>query len=156
MQIKRVRELGAANAVAEARDAVAQARDAVTEAETKAQDFGAFRTREEKRLFEDIRGQGVKVEDIDEMKFKVEELRAREQALLQEISDKQEALAQAQSAQETAQEAHREAQKALQKFQDFVDAQRAEAQKEIAAHEEAEVEEVTEAIFAVRMQGGDP
>lgn len=148
--IKKIREQAAANAVTRAKDAVEEAQLAVTEAENEVREYSAFRAVEELRLFEEIRGRGVKLDDIDEMKYKVSLLRVKEEELRKVVEDKKQAMADAEANLQQAEEDHIVAQKSHEKFEQFVEVKREEALKEATEREEAEVEEITEVIFAGR------
>ena len=155
LKVKKVREQSAANAVTKARNALREAQQAVVDAEQAVEDHEAFRVVEEARLFDEIRGVAVKLDEIDEMKFKVGLLRDKTEELCKSVEDKKKAAADAQTRLEEAEAAKLEAEKALRKFEEFVEIQR-EAERVAAVEaEEAEVEEVSEAVFAGRMKGAD-
>ena len=152
LDIKKIREQGASIAVGQAKTAVKEAEQAVIDAEQAVADHAAFKASEEVRLFEEIRGQEVKLDDIDAMKFKIGLLKEKAEKLAAAVEDRKKAVETAQAAVETAEAAHKEAQRALQKFEEFVEIQREADKKAAAAKEEAEVEEVSETIFAARMR----
>lgn len=152
LEIKGLREKTAAAEVGKAQDYVKLCEQAVVEAEQAVTDYHAFRLKEEVRLFEEIKGHGVKVEAIDEMKFKITQLREKEAELQAVIEEKQQAVKAAEAAVVKAEEDHKEAQRAVEKFEEFVEIQREERLKEAAEAEEAEVEEISEAIFSGRMR----
>ncbi len=150
LSIKAIREQGAANAVRRAKAAVEEAEEAVVIAEKEVEEYRAYRLQEEPRLFEEIRGKGVKLDEIDDMKYKVSLLRTKEEELQKVVEDKRQKVADAEANLQQAENEHVLAQKAHEKFEQFVQIQREEAQKLAAELEEAEVEEITEAIFAGR------
>ena len=153
--IKKIREEGASHAVGRARAAVQEAERAVVAAEQAITDHAAFMVSEKVRLFDEIRGQAVKVDDIDTMKFKIGLLKEEAEKLAASVEEKKKAVATARAAEEAAETAHREAQRATQKFEEFVEIQREEERKSAAAAGDAEIEEAAEAIFAGRMKGGE-
>ncbi|MEM9045802.1 MAG: YscO family type III secretion system apparatus protein [Pseudomonadota bacterium] len=152
LEIKGLREKTAAAEVGKAQDFVVACQQAVKDAEQAVVDYRAFRLKEEVRLFDEIKGHSVKVEAIDEMKFKITKLREKEAELEAVIDEKKKAVTDAEAAVVKAEEAHVEAQRAVEKFEEFVEIQREERLKEAAEAEEAEVEEISEAIFSGRMR----
>ena len=152
LEIKGLREKTAAAEVTKAQEYVAECEQAVVDAQQAVVDYETFRLKEEVRLFEEIKGHGVKVEAIDEMKFNISKLRERQAELEAEIEEKKKAVQAAEQAVLKAEENHKEAQRAVEKFEEFVDIQRKERLKEAAEAEEAEVEEISEAIFSGRMR----
>ncbi len=153
LDIKKLREQSAAGVVKRAQEAVEAAEEEVRSAEKSVLDHEAFRVTEEQRLFEEIQGEAVRLDDIDEMKFKIGLLRAKTGELEKAVEEKNKLVAKAREAVKVAMEAEHQAQKAVRKFEEFVDIQHQEEQRLAVAAEEAEIEEVTEAIFAGRMKG---
>jgi len=150
LNIKHLREKTAAAAVARAKAVVRERQEAVGAAKAAVEEFHAFRLDEEVRLFEKIKGTGVKVEKIDEMKFEITTLRAREEELKKKIEEAEDAVREAERAVENAEDKHREAEKAVQKYEELVQNEADEAAKAAMQAEDAEIEEVSEAIFAIR------
>ena len=150
LSIKAFREQSAGNAVTRAKAIVAEREKAVRNAEQAVLKYREFRVAEEARLFQEIRGAKVKLGELEDMKQSVALMRDRELKLDEAIEEAKKAVEPAKQEQRKAEEAHREAQKALQKFEEFVQVQKEEEQTRAAAQEEAEVEEVSEAIFASR------
>ena len=153
LKIKKLREQGAAAAVTRARQAVEAAQAAVVEAEEAVEAHEAFRVKKEAQLFAEIKGTAVTVDEIDAMKFKVGLLRETTEELKKAVEARRQEVAAAEAAVQEAEAAHLEAQKSLQKFEEFVAIQEEEERKLAVEAEEAEVEEISEAIFAGRAKG---
>ncbi len=153
LDIKKLREQSAASAVKRAKEAVLAAEGEVKLAQKSVHDHEEFRVTEELRLFEEIHGEEVKLDDIDEMKFKIGLLRTKTGELEKTVEEKTRLVAKAREAVQAAMEAEHHAKKAVQKFEEFVDIQHKEEEKLAVAAEEAEIEEITEAIFAGRRKG---
>lgn len=154
LRIKRIRERDAEAAVRSAERKLAEARDAVRAAEKAVSDHHEFRLKEEIRLFEEIRGASIHVRDFDDMKHAVAMLRQKEADLEESVAEKTKAVAPAEQALRAAQDAYREAKKATMKFEELVSLQRAEAEKAATFREEAETEEVVEAVVGAAAANG--
>ena len=139
LQVKRLREQDAERAVKAAKNELMDAQRAVREAEEAVLRHHDFRLKEEKRLFQEIKGEAVTVARIDEMKLAVEEARDA-------VPPFEEALRDAESA-------HREAIKTTQKYEEFVAIEQKELAQAAATREEAEAEEISETGFAARSRG---
>ena len=154
LKIKRIRERDAEAAVRSAERTLAEAHEAVRVAKKAASDHHEFRLKEEIRLFEEIRGASIHVRDFDDMKHAVAMLRQKEADLEEIIVKKTEAVAPAEQALRAAQEAYREAKKATMKFEELVNLERAEAEKAAIIREDAETEEVVEAVVGAAAANG--
>ena len=154
LKIKRIREADAETAVRSAERKLAEAHEAVWAAKRAASDHHEFRLKEEVRLFEEIRGESVHVRDFDDMKHAVSVLRQKEADLEETIVEKTKAIAPAADAVEAAKEAYREAKVATMKFEELVNLERAEAAKAAIIREDAETEEVVEAVLGAAAANG--
>jgi hypothetical protein len=153
LEIKRVRERNAAAGVRAARAAlVAREREKV-EAEAAVVAFREVRVAKEKAMFDAIRGQTVRIEAIEDMKQRVALLREEERTLAAAVESAGKAIEAAREDCAAAERARTEAARAVSKFEEFVAIQDAEARRARAAREDAEVEEVSEAAFAMRSKG---
>ncbi|MEM8820628.1 MAG: YscO family type III secretion system apparatus protein [Pseudomonadota bacterium] len=155
LRVKRLRE---DTAKAELRDSEAMlraARSAAERADEMVESFHAERLLKEKRLFDEIKGVAVLVRDIDDMKAKIERLRAEEEELRKRASKAHEQVTEAENDVATARTAVKRAEQITQKFEEFVDIEKERVAIAQAEREEAETEEVSEAIFAAqsRAQG---
>jgi len=112
-----------------------------------------YRLAEEARLFEEIRGKAVKLEKLEGMKQSVALMRERELRLEGAVEDAKKAVVTAEEELQKAVEAHQEARRAVEKFEEFVDIQKAAEHKAAARKEEAETEEITDAAYATRTRG---
>lgn len=154
LKIKRIRERDAETAVHLAERKLAEAHEAVRAAKQAVSDHHEFRLKEEVRLFEEIRGEPVHVRDFDEMKQSVAMLRKTEADLEETVAEKTKAIAPAEEALQSAQEAYREAKVATMKFEELVDLERSEAERAALFREDAETEEVVEAVFGTATANG--
>ena len=154
LKIKRIRERDAEAAVRLAERKLAEAREAVRAAKKAVSEHHDFRLKEEIRLFEEIRGEEVHVRDFDDMKQAVATLRKTEADLEETVAEKTKAIAPAEQALNAAQNAYREAKAATMKFEELVDLERAEAKKAQIFREDAETEEVVEAVIGAAAANG--
>lgn len=153
LEIKRLRERSAAAAARAAREALAAREREKAEAEQAVVAFREARIERERRMFEDIRGREVKIEAIEHMKQRVALLREEERQLEKAVEDAGKAIETARKACAEAEAAQAEAARAVAKFEEFVAAEDEEVRLALVAREDAEIEEVSEAIFAIRNKG---
>lgn len=151
LRIKKFREDAAQRAVASAEKALEARREAVRDAETALENHRTFRTAEEVRLFNEIKGEPVRVSRLDQMKQAVALLRDDEVRLAEKLEEERRTVPPAEQAVDEAKEVYRAAMKATQKFEEFVSIQHREEEKERIAHEDAEAEEINEATFTSHM-----
>ena len=154
LRIKRIRERDAEAAVHLAERKLAEAHEAVRAAEKAASDHHEFRLKEEIRLFEEIRGASIHVRDFDDMKHAIAILRQKEADLEETIAEKTKAIAPAEEALQAAKETYREAKVGTMKFEELVNLERAEAEKAAIFREDAETEEVVEAVVGTAIANG--
>lgn len=153
LDIKKLRERSAESAAREARRALAAREREKVEAEEAVVAFREERLRKEKAMFDKLRGKPVRVDAIEDMKQRVALLRDEERALEQAVETAQKAIVAAREAVTAADRAQAEAARAVSKFEEFVAIQDEEERKALVAKEDAEVEEISEAIFAIKSKG---
>ena len=154
LRIKKFREDAAKRAVTVAEARLAERLKAVRDAEEALSDHHAFRIDEERRLFNEMKGEEVHLSDLENMKQAVGLLRNDELHLREKIDEERQTVPPSQKALAEAKEAHSHAMTATEKFRQFVAMQRAEEAKEAAFKEDAEAEEVVESIIGARAAAG--
>lgn len=153
LEIKRLRENKEEAAMRAARAALDAAHAAVEAAKNAVEDYHTWRLAEEARLFAKVKGAAVRLKAIEEMNETIGTMRTKELALTEEISAREQEVPEAERALKEAEARHHDAKKATQKFEEFVAMQREEEARAAVEREDAELEEITEAIFAGR--GGE-
>lgn len=108
-----------------------------------------MRAREE-ILFERMKGKPVSRRQLDHLKFVVAEDKSRELELREAQNAALAEIPPAEAALEAAKEKQREAERVVAKFEEFVAIEKEDARKAAVFVEDAEIEEVSEAIFANR------
>ena len=150
LRIKEFREASANREVKVAEARLAERLRAVRDAEEALQSHHDFRVVEERRLFEEVKGEPVHVSRLDQMKQAVALLRDDERRLADKIEEERQTVPPAQKALAEAKDAYAKAMTATEKFRQFVAIQREAEAKEVAYREDAEAEEITEASLGAR------
>ncbi|MEM9761329.1 MAG: YscO family type III secretion system apparatus protein [Pseudomonadota bacterium] len=153
LRIKRLREERAVRETQEAVRAVAAAERAVAEAEEALSTHQAFRKTEEPRLFGEVKGTPVALSRLDRLKEDIAALKALELELEDAVATARRKVAEAEAALQAAEAAQREAERAVAKFEEFVAVEDRRERDDAVAREDAEIEEVSEAVFATRSRG---
>ena len=154
LRIKKFREDAAQREVKIAEARLAERLKAVRDAEKTFESHRVFRVGEEKRLFQEVKGEAVKVSRLDLMKQAVALLRDDELRLTDKIEEERKTVPPAQQALAEAKGAHAKAITAVEKFREFIAIQREAETAEAARREDAEAEEVTESIMGARIAAG--
>lgn len=150
LRVKRLREDTAKADLRGAEAMLSAARAAAEKADEMVEQFHAERLIRERKLFEDIKGVAVQVREIDDMKAKIERLRAEEEELRRRAAKAHEQVADAENDVSSARAALKRAEQTTQKFEEFVEIEKERVAVAQAEREEAETEEVSEAIFAAQ------
>ncbi len=154
LRIKEFREDAAQRGVKVAEARLTERLKAVRDAEEALKAHQEFRVTEERRLFEEVKGEPVLVTRLDQMKQAVALLRDDERLLEDKIEEERKTVPPAQEALAEAKENYSSAQTATEKFRQFVAIQREEEAKEAAYREDAEAEEIVEASWGARAAAG--
>ncbi len=147
LRIKKFREQTAANEVLRQQHVLAEQTRTVQEARTEATQFHNYRVTQEKKLFDDIRGQAVVLRDLDDMKMHVALLREKEALLDSKILAAEKQLAKAKQALEQARKQHMATVREHEKFKQFIEIQWEAERREKESREEQEVEEIATAGY---------
>ena len=154
MRIREFREAAANREVKVAEARLSERLKAVRDAEEALKSHHDFRVVEERRLFEEVKGEPVHVSRLDQMKQAVALLRDDERRLADKIEEERQTVPPAQKALADAKDAYAKAMTATEKFRQFVAIQREEEAKEAVYREDAEAEEITEASLGARAAAG--
>lgn len=154
LKIKEFRETAAKRGVKVAEARLTERLKAVDDAEEALREHHEFRIVEEKRLFDEVRGEPVHLSDLDKMKQAVGLLRDDELRLKDKIEEERKTVPPAQEALSEAKDTHSKAMTATEKFKQFVAMQMEIEKKEAAFREDAEAEEVVESILGARAAAG--
>ena len=154
LEVKKIRERDADRVKREAERALQAALDAVRAAQQAVVDFHEFRIEEEPRLFNKIRGEKVKVKAFDDYKHQVAALRDKEMGMIEEAEALEAKVPPKREALDAATSAHAAAMAAVAKFEELVEIEKQEIAAAAMAREDAEAEEVVEAVFGNPAHGG--
>ena len=143
LKIKRIRENAAETEVLKCQNRVDAAEQQLQQKQQELEEYIDWRSKEEKRLYDNIINMEIRQNDLDNLKKKVAMLREKDATLQQEIAEAEKKLSEEQQALEQAQEEHTKAMQAVQKFEEFTKVQDAEARKEAERLEDLEMEEFT-------------
>lgn len=152
LKIKVHREQTAAQALRRQQYRVEQQAQAAQQARNEAAQFHEHRIRQEQQLFAEIKGQLVALHAIETMNQNVAALREREALLEARIVEEEKRLQDEQKALEEVRRQHIAAVRAREKFNQFVEAQRAVERRERMMQEEAELEEIASAGHQARQE----
>jgi type III secretion protein O len=141
LRIKRFREESAAHALTRQQRLLEERSATLQKARDEVASFHQYRIAKEQQLFENIKGQAVLLRAIDTMKQQVALLREQEATLESEILVAQKRLEEAKQALGQARSRHLEAVREHEKFEQFIEVQRAAQERERAMKEETELEE---------------
>ncbi len=147
LRIKVYREQNAAQALRLQQRRVEQQTLAAQQARDAVQHFQERRILQEQQWFAEIQGQAVKLRIIEQMNHRIAALREQQALLEGRILDEEKRLKDARKALEEARRSHQAAVRAREKFDQFVAAQQAVAQREQMMREEAELEEIASAAY---------
>ena len=145
LRIKVHREQTAAQALRRQQSLLEQQTQAVQRARDEATQFHEYRLQQEQRLFADIKGQLVALRAIEDMNRKIADLREQEVQLKNRIVEEEKRLEEAKKALEAARRQHVSAVREREKFEQFIEAQRAIERRDQMMKEEAELEEIASA-----------
>src|SRR5262245_47036497 len=115
LRVRQYREDNASQAVTQRRKQVAEAEEAVRQRTKEAEEFHEWRLKREDELYEELMNQQVHRQDIDDLKLKIEGLRAEEVAKREKILEAERHLEGARKALQDAQAAYVAAQRSRQK-----------------------------------------
>jgi len=153
LQVKHVHQQNAASALQRERLNVEQHRDALQRAREQQKNFHRFRLEREQQLFDDIQGEAVKMQRIDQMKQRVAMLHEQEAELQQAILTAQRDLESAKEELAKAEEHYKEAVREEEKFRQFVATLDAEEQRAQDRRQENEVEEIVTSTYGRHRPG---
>ena len=152
LRIKAHREQNAAQAVRRQQHVVEQQAKAVQQARDEAVKFHKYRVRQEQQLFDEIKGKLVALRAIEDMNGNIAALREQEALLETRILDEEKRLKEAQKTLEELRQRHQAAIRECEKFNQFVEAQRAIELREQVNKEETELEEIASAAYQARQE----
>lgn len=145
LRIKVHREQTAAQALRRQQGLLEQQAQALQRAHDEAAQFHEYRLQQELRLFADIQGQLVALRAIEDMNRKIADLREQEVQMNNRIVEEEKRLEETKKALETARRQQVAAVREREKFEQFIEVQRAVERREQMMKEEAELEEIASA-----------
>ena len=152
LRIKVHREQNAGQAVRRQQQVVEQQVQTVEQARQEVVQFRDYRMQKEQQLFDEIKGQLVALRAIETMNQNVAALREQEALLEARILDEEKRLKEMQKALEEARQRHQATIREREKFDQFVEVQRAIEDREQMMKEENELEEIASAAHQSRQE----
>ena len=152
LRIKAHREQNAAQAVRRQQHVVEQQAKAVQQAREETVKFHEYRVQQEQQLFEEIKGKLVTLHAIEDMNGNIAALREQEALLETRILDEEKRLKEAQKTLEELRQRHQAAIRECEKFNQFVETQRAIELREQMKKEETELEEIASAAHQAHQE----
>ncbi len=153
LKIKVHREQNAGQAVRRQQRVVEQQVQTVQQARQEVVQFREYRMQKEQQLFDEIKGQLVALRAIEDMNGNIAALREQEALLEARILEEEKRLKEAQKALEEARQRHQATVREREKFDQFVEVQRAIEYREQVMKEENELEEIASAAHQSRQEG---
>lgn len=153
LRIKIHREQNAGQAVRRQQQVVEQHVQTVEQARQEVVHFRDYRMQKEQQLFDEIKGQLVTLRAIETMNQNVAALREQEALLEARILDEEKRLKEMQKVLEEARQRHQATIREREKFDQFVEVQRAIEDREQMMKEENELEEIASAAHQSRQEG---
>ncbi|WP_419536900.1 type III secretion system stalk subunit SctO [Endozoicomonas sp.] len=157
LKVKNIREQAAEREVKQreqevelAKQEVERRQQEVEQRKQELQDYIAWRSQEEQRLYDNIMNTSIQQQDLDRLKQKVAMLREKDASMEQAISEAEQRVVEAEQKVveaeqilEAAKQKHYKAKLAVEKFEEFCKVQDEEAEKEAKRLEDLEMEEFT-------------
>ena len=142
LNIKKMHLDRAEQAARKARSLIDQCKQALAKAQQELQDYQTWRLQEEKKIYKEIIGQQVAKPEVEQTRQQVADLRMHDEVLIQAIEEAEQALSDAQEQLKQAISAQQAAYKTVEKYKEIIAELQLETERAQALQEEKEMEEL--------------